>query len=333
MMKLTTEVDIPKSTWSIRHDEALLLLGSCFADNMGERLARAGFCTLANPLGTLYNPVSVAEALTRLLDGPSFRKEDLQDFGSEGWGTWMAHSLLSRPTPDKALSIINERLAQGAAQLREARTLIITFGTAWVYRLKSGEVVANCHRQPEKMFIREKLTVDDIVCLWQPLLQRLGAERPSLHVLFTVSPIRHLRDGAHANQLSKSTLLLAVEELTQRLSPPTPEPAYFPAYEIVLDELRDYRFYADDMTHPSPLAIDYLWQRFADTFFDAPTRNAASRIEEVTKALEHRPLHPESDEYRRFLRQTLLKIEEIQKELPYFETGKLIDRCHTLLKN
>ena len=183
------------------------------------------------------------------------------------------------------------------------------------------------------MFIREKLTVDDIVCLWQPLLQRLGAELPSLHVLFTVSPIRHLRDGAHANQISKSTLLLAVEELTQRLSPPTPEPAYFPAYEIVLDELRDYRFYADDMTHPSPLAIDYLWQRFADTFFDAPTRNAASCIEEVTKALEHRPLHPESDEYRRFLRQTLLKIEEIQKELPYFETGKLIDRCHTLLNN
>ena len=333
MMKLTTEVDIPKSTWNIRHDEALLLLGSCFADNMGERLKRAGFCTESNPLGTLYNPVSVAETLMRLMDEQPFSIEELHDFGAEGWGSWMAHSLLSRPTPDEALTTINKHLAAGAAQLRRARVLIVTFGTAWVYRLKSGEIITNCHRQPEKMFIRERLTVDDVVRLWQPLLQRLNKELPSLHVLFTVSPIRHLRDGAHANQLSKATLLLAVEELIKNLSPLTPNLAYFPAYEIVLDELRDYRFYADDMTHPSPLAIDYLWQRFADTFFDASTRDSVHRIEEITKALEHRPLHPESDEYRRFLRQTLLKIEEIQKEFPYFETRKLIDQCHTLLNS
>ncbi len=363
-MKLYTAVDLPRSPWLIRHSDKLMLLGSCFADNIGARLSRAGFQVKANPLGTLYNPASVAEVLTRLLDGRLFELSDIRHFGAEGWGTWMSHSLLSRPTAEEALQIHNERITQAAKQLRDARVLLITFGTAWGYRLKSQQVnkstsqqtedeaqqtdadrlrhvdsltrslvdlfVANCHHEPSSAFERERLTTDDIVSLWQPLLQRLAAEQPELHILFTVSPIRHLRDGAHANQLSKATLLLAVEELIGSQQVNT---SYFPSYEIVLDELRDYRFYADDMAHPSPLAIDYLWERFADTFFDDATRRNASRIEEVVQALEHRPLHPESDEYRRFLRQTLLKIEDIQKEIPYFESGKLIDRCHTLLNS
>jgi len=325
-MKFHTEVAIPPSSWTIRHDDRLLLLGSCFADTIGARLVRAGFQAEVNPFGTLYNPVSLADVLTRLLDGSPFVLADMQPFGAEGWGSWMSHSLLSRPTAAEALAIHNERLAAAARQLREASVLLITFGTAWAYRLKGASFVANCHHEPAERFVRERLTVSDIVGRWRPLLQRLADGCPRLRVLFTVSPIRHLRDGAHANQLSKATLLLAVDELEDMSS-------YFPSYEIVLDELRDYRFYADDMAHPSAQAVDYIWERFADSYFDESTRRAARRIEDVHKALEHRPLHPESDEYRQFVRQTMLKIAEIQKEFPYFDAGKLIDQCHTLLNN
>ena len=331
-MKFQTAVTLSPPSSVIHHSDRLLLLGSCFADAVGTRLVRAGFRAVVNPFGTLYNPASVAEVLTRVLDGRPFEASDMHPFGAEGWGSWMSHSLLSRSIADEALQVHNERLAQASRQLHEARVLLITFGTAWVYTLKgrqAGFPVANCHHEPAERFTRERMTVDDIVCLWQPLLQRLADECPQLHVIFTVSPIRHLRDGAHANQLSKATLLLAVDSLMGGRA----GLAYFPSYEIVLDELRDYRFYADDMVHPSSLAIDYLWERFADTWLDESARQTARRIEEVHKALDHRPLHPESDEYRRFLRQTLLKIEDIRKEIPYFEAGKLIDQCHTLLNN
>ena len=183
-----------------------------------------------------------------------------------------------------------------------------------MYRLTgTGAVVTNCHHEPASRFSRECLTTDEIVALWRPLLERLSTTNPALHILFTVSPIRHLRDGAHANQLSKATLLLAQEQL-MKLCPNT---AYFPAYEIVLDELRDYRFFADDMAHPSPLAVDYLWERFSDTFFNAQTREACARVEEISRALAHRPLHPESDEFRRFHRQLQDKIATLKQSFPY----------------
>ena len=329
-MKFRTDVSITKPSWGIRHSDKLLLLGSCFADNMGERLERAGFTSMVNPFGTLYNPASIAEVLTRLLDERLFSPEEMQPFGAEGWGSWVSHSLLSCPTKEQALELLNQRFKEAGQQLRRTDVLILTFGSAWVYRLmETDEIVANCHHEPSSRFVRERLEVNDIVALWRPLMERLHALNPAMHILFTVSPIRHLRDGAHANQLSKATLLLAMEALTAS----DKETAYFPAYEIMLDELRDYRFYADDMIHPSSMAIDYLWERFGDTFFDASTRVAAARIEEVTKAVGHRPLHPDSEDYRRFIRQTLLKIEDIQKEFPYFDAENLIDQCHTLLNN
>lgn len=349
-MKLYTEVEIPNAPWGIGHSDRLMLLGSCFATDIGERLTDAGFRTQVNPLGALYNPASVAVLLDRLIDKRPFAPEDIMDFGAEGYGTWEAHSLLSRPTADEALQVLNERLVQAWTWLHDADVLIVTFGTAWVYRL-GGNVVANCHHEPPSRFVRERLTVDDIVHLWQPLFHRLATLRPGLRILFTISPIRHLRDGAHANQLSKATLLLAVETLLRvrgeglvvrvkagaannsNPSPLTSNPTYFPSYEIVLDELRDYRFYADDLTHPAPLAVERVWERFADTYFDASTRQAVRRIGEVTRALRHRPLHSESNECRRFVRQILLKIAEIQKDFPYFEAGNFIDQCHTLLNS
>ena len=271
-MRLFTEVGTTKPIGRrILHSDGLMLLGSCFADNMGARFQRAGFRTIVNPLGTLYNPLSVAETVTRMLDGRLFGPEDIQPFGAEGYGTWMAHSLLSRPSPEETLATQNERIAQAGEALRNGTAwLIVTFGTAWVYRLKeapssslqtketgTGTVVANCHHEPASRFVRQRMDVDDIVACWMSLLERLGNECPQLRVIFTVSPIRHLRDGAHGNQISKATLLMAVEKLIERTdgkAEPSKAPSYFPAYEIMLDELRDYRFYAADMVHPSAVA-------------------------------------------------------------------------------
>lgn len=289
-MRFRTEVEIEQPAWGIGHGDNLLLLGSCFADNIGDKLVRSGFSALVNPFGTLYNPASVAAALTRLLDAQSFDERDLQDFGIEGWGVWDAHSLLCRPKKEEVLSVLNARFGEASEQLRTASVLLVTFGTAWVYRLReTSAVVANCHHEPASRFVREKMSVEEILTLWTPLLERLHEMNPALRVVFTVSPIRHLKDGAHGNQLSKATLLLAVDVLRSKVEGQWI--AYFPAYELVLDELRDYRFYADDMTHPSQAAVAFLWEKFGDTFFDTRTRGEAAKAEKLAKARDHRPLH------------------------------------------
>ena len=312
-MIFRTEVHIPKSTWTITHRDRLMLLGSCFADNIGEKFSVAGFDSTVNPFGTLYNPASIAVVLTRLLDEQAFTSDEMVSFGAEGWGSWLSHSLLSRPTQEEALRQHNRLFEDAATHLRQTSVLIITFGTAWVYR-QDSQVVANCHHEPASRFVRERLTVDEIVGLWRPLLERLHVLNPDLRVLFTVSPIRHFRDGVHENQLSKSTLLLAIEALGE---------SYFPSYELMLDELRDYRFYAEDMCHPSPVAVDYLWERFGDTYFDNSTRQLISRLEEITKALNHRPLHPDSHQHQHFLRQTEDKLQALLAEHPYLKMPAL----------
>ena len=326
-MNFRTELHIPASPWRITHKDKLLLLGSCFADTVGERFQSAGFDALVNPFGTLYNPASIAAILSRLFEPfEPFAPFELLPFGSEGWGSWMSHSLLSRPTREEALALHNQRLEEAAAQLRQATVLFVTFGTAWVYRLAdTSEVVANCHHEPVSRFTRERLSVEEIVRLWQPLLKRLHAANPDLRVIFTVSPIRHLRDGAHDNQLSKSTLLLAVEQL-QHLSDAsdqTPHAAYFPSYELLLDDLRDYRFYAEDLCHPSSVAASYIWERFSETWFDATTRDLIARVEELTKALHHRPLHPDSPENRRFQEQTRARLQALLDEHPYLKIAAI----------
>ena len=330
-MDFRTVIDLPPGERPLSHADRLLLLGSCFADAIGERLAKSGFRCAVNPFGTLYNPLSVAQGLERVLSGTPFTADDLQWFAGEGWGSWMHHSRFSRPEAQEAVEAMNSSLSaahdlmlphQGVSPV-----ILITLGTAWVYRLADdasavGRVVANCHKQPERLFVRRRLSVDDLLAVWCPLLERLQRAVPGVRLIFTVSPIRHLRDGAHENQLSKATLLLFVDELRKRVG--SPALTYFPAYEILLDELRDYRFYADDMAHPSSPAVGYIWERFGDTFFSPATRRLIAEWESVQKALAHRPFRPDSDEYRRFICQTLLKIEHIQKECPNFDAAKEI---------
>lgn len=321
-LALTTSIQIPKPPFRISYADRMVLMGSCFAENIGERLENDKFRVDNNPFGTLYNPASIAEGLRRLLRPESLTASDL--FEHEGsYHSFAYHSRFSAATAEEALRQMNERLLSSAQQLREATRLILTWGTAYVYRLRSdGRIVANCHKLPEQRFVRERLSVEAIVEEWRLLLTTLWSQCPNLKLICTVSPIRHWKDGAHANQLSKATLLLALDalqaEFPDRIS-------YFPAYEILLDELRDYRFYADDMLHPSALAVDYIAGRFAQTYFDPETLKARDAWHKLRQAIAHRPLQPESESYRQFITQTLLKLEQLKAKMPFFDFTKELE--------
>ena len=260
--------------FGIDYATGIVSLGSCFSDEIGKRLQEGDFHIEQNPFGTLYNPASIASALRRIMYDREIGKEDLVEH--EGlWHSWHHHGSFSRATAEECLEACNSRIHQAHEALKQASLLMITFGSAWIYE-REGQVVANCHKLPQENFVRRKMSVEDIVSLWRPLLKELYSFHPHLSTLFTVSPIRHIGDGLHGNQLSKSTLLLAIDELVDSELPPAkrkkkgakveepdhPVTVYFPAYEIVVDELRDYRFYEADMVHPSTLAVDVVWDRF-----------------------------------------------------------------------
>jgi GSCFA family. len=287
-------------------------MGSCFAENMGERLRKYGFDSDVNPFGILYNPLSIASSLERLMSGSPFTEAELFQYNGL-WHSYAHHGNFSAVTAGETLEKINERLMTAAVRLSDYGVLLVTFGTAWVYRKRDDDrIVANCHKVPERNFTRSRLSVEDITSLWIPLLQKLKQHNPDLRVLFTVSPIRHWKDGAHENQLSKATLLLAIEQLRERCSVD-----YFPAYELMMDELRDYRFYAADMLHPSELAIDYIWDRFVASCFDKTTRETMREVEQINRAMSHRPLNPDSEEYLRFRKQTLLRRADLLQRFPH----------------
>lgn len=327
-MKLQTTVELPTDLPSIDLEQRLLMMGSCFAENMGTLFAERKFRVDVNPFGILYNPLSVAKALERMLDGGTYEAEDLF-FYREQWHSYMHHGSFSAPTKEETLNRINNRLLRAAQALPGTDWLMLTFGTAYVYRLKTnGEVVSNCHQTPERDFNRSRVTVEDIVAAYRSLTERLLARNDKLKILFTVSPIRHLRDGLHANQLSKATLLLAIDRLTS-LCPD--RLFYFPSYEIVMDELRDYRFYADDMAHPSPVTVAYLWECIEKCFFTEATRKLVEEVRAVARDVNHRPLHPESEAYRTFNEQIVDKIETLTKKCPYLDFHNELELCHTRL--
>lgn len=278
----------------IDHEHPTVMLGSCFTDNVGERLVGGGFPTCVNPCGTLYNPASIASALLDILYERPYTRDDL--FQHEGlWHSWSHHSRFSGEDPDAVVANINASQAGAAQALAHASALIVTFGTSWIFRLieggTAGRVVANCHKQPAAMFLREMLSVQKVYGLWKKMLRELQARYPQLVTIFTISPIRHLADGAHGNQASKATLLLAVDQLVAEF-PDTS--AYFPAYEIMMDDLRDYRFYADDMLHPSALAVGYIYDLFCQSFMQADTVARAAAAEREARRAAHRPLHARS---------------------------------------
>lgn len=317
-MDFRTPVKFEKALFPFSYSTSVFLIGSCFAENIGEKLDAAFFPVDINPFGTIYNPASVASGLRMLLDRKQLNRTDLF-FHAGSFHSFTHHSRFSDPSADVCLKKINERLISSAETLRNADRLIVTLGTAWVYELKAnGQIVTNCHKLPEKEFIRRRLSVSEIVADWDMLLTDLLQENPNLKVLLTVSPVRHWKDGAHGNQLSKATLLMVVDEL-RRLYPEVID--YFPAYEVMMDELRDYRFYADDMLHPSSLAIDYLWNCFLEQYITPESKKLLVELQELEKAVKHRPFYMESEAYQIFLLRTIEKAERLYAQIG---TSKLL---------
>lgn len=312
-MNFITPIQISPSTIRIGYEHRTMIIGSCFAEAIGQRLSDLLFPVDLNPFGILYNPDSIAAAIRRLMDGNLFTADELTRY-DDLYHSLLHHGSFSAPTADECLEQINARLSAGAEFLAAADRIIVTFGTSYVYRWKgTGAVVGNCHKMPDSYFRRERLSVDKVVHRWNLLLDSMVRRRPEVKWIFTVSPVRHLRDGAHENNLSKSVLHLLIEKLIS-LYPTIAN--YFPAYELMMDELRDYRFYAEDMCHPSPVAIHYISDRFESTYMDAKTRAWLRRAEALHRDLQHRPFRPDSDAHRRFLVQTKLKLKQLRAELP-----------------
>lgn len=295
MIALTTPVSLPKRAPRIVPSTRFMLLGSCFATHIGGQLQRSGLRAEVNPFGVLYNPESIALVLDAMLD------EQLPaDCFFEGrdnlWHSWLHASAFSAPDETTCREKVEKRFREACETLRQTDVICITFGTNRVYE-HASRVVANCHKESASQFAERSLSVGAIVARWQALLKRIRTVNPNVAIIFTVSPYRYAKYGMVENQRAKATLLLAVEELLtcgDNLH-------YFPAYEILLDELRDYRFYAADMLHPSDVAVDYIWQRFTSWAFTPETLQFAEAWERTERDLNHRPLHPDSDAHKAFL--------------------------------
>lgn len=301
-MKFRTEIEIAPIADGIDHSAKIFTLGSCFAESISERLRRAKFSVTTNPFGVLFNPLSIASAIERLVDTRAFAMCDIRE-GNEGFFSFDAHSSLDGKTHTEIFANLNQAVAQGSKALHDAEWVVLTFGTAWIYE-REGKVVANCHKQPAKEFERRRLSVAEIVERYQPLFEGVLRDK---RVILTVSPVRHLGDGLQENSVSKAILRLAVEELVAKYE----NAHYFPSYEILIDDLRDYRYYADDLAHPSKMAVDYVWERFCEYALTDKAQRLLPQIEQIVSAAEHRPFNPTSEAHKAFCSKMLAKVAEM----------------------
>ena len=307
---MITRVETDNCGLNVGYGDSILMLGSCFSDNVGERLSRCLMDVCVNPFGTLYNPASIARAVERLAENRLFTESELFEH-SGMWHSFFHHSRFSSASREKALNGINAAYSDAVGRLRSGSVMIVTFGTAYVFR-HGGSVVANCHKLPQREFERSRMDVDGIVEEWEMTLALLSRVNPGLKVVFTVSPIRHRADGMHGNQLSKAVLLLAVDKLVAG----HPQCCYFPSYEIVLDELRDYRFFAADMAHPTETAVDYVFERFSETYFTEATRKRTVACLKLYRMVSHRPLTDNLAEIGKFRQATVDYARRLAEELP-----------------
>ena len=311
-MNLRTTFIIEPSPYKITYNDGVMFLGSCFATSIGEQMGTGKMKVMINPAGTVYNPVSVCNTLENISSGREFTRDDLH-FNDGMWLSFFHYTDFSSEDPDIALLKINSRMKEASLFLKGTGFLFITLGTARVFRWKkNGLVVSNCHKIPSAEFSSELLSVQEIVDIWADQLDRLSTGYPGLKVIFTVSPVRHLKDGAHGNQVSKSVLFLAVEELLKHPS----GPQYFPAYELVMDDLRDYRFYDDDMIHPSASAINYIWEAFSGSYLDNETMKIWNEAVKISKARTHRFNTDSINRKKDFAKTMLERISEIEKRVP-----------------
>jgi len=321
MIKFSTEVELPKIVKKLGYRHQSMMIGSCFAENIGTYFQELCFPIMVNPFGILYNPVSIANSLDLIISGNIFTEQDL--FYSNGqYNSFSHHSRFSGSDPVNTLAQINAQIAEASTVLKKCHHLFITFGTSWVFQHKTkGVVVSNCHKLPAATFDRYRLSVSQITETWFPLIDKMISLNPELHLIFTVSPIRHLKDGAHENQLSKSTLLLATNELKSKYG--SDVISYFPSYELLLDELRDYRFYASDMTHPSEVAIDFIREKFVSAILDNEAKTVSSELEKILPALTHKSLNNNDKNYISFIENQIEKTDQLQIKYPFVDLKKV----------
>ena len=352
-MNLYTKVDTPAANFNIDYKSNLVFIGSCFADNISAQFALRKFKVHANPFGTVYNPVSLESQIKAITDGKVFGEEDVfKDERCDGlWHCWDAHSSLSAHTREECIDKLNAVTKQARIFLQKASVVFITFGTAFVYSLKnSGDcgdstperVVANCHRQDPNLFTRRMISVDEAVLATNEIVASIRQLNPHAHIVFTVSPLRHMSDGAHNNTLSKATLQLAINETEKRVAKIAAPSArndvvsqasagvhgdpfsvsYFPSYEIVMDELRDYRFYDSDMVHLSKTAEDYIFERMVETYCDDIVRKNIAKVEKFMKMANHRIVDANSPVTQEFRQKLAIQAKELEKQIPYLDLSR-----------
>lgn len=313
MESFRTTIKAIPSPDKITYKTKVLFIGSCFTENIGNRFVNLKMYADVNPFGIIYNPISIYNSLNFLLQNKIFEKHNLH-FYNEQWFSFDHHGRFSHNEIEKCLHNINERISTSSQFLQSADFVFITFGTAHVFRhLKTNEVVANCHKLPSVDFDSYMLNVNEIVNSYTDLIQKTQKFNPTIKIIFTLSPVRHWKDGAEKNQLSKATLLLAIHQLKNKFN----NIAYFPAYEIMMDDLRDYRFYADDMLHPSLTAVNYIWQIFSEIYFNAETLLVQKDVEKMNRLLQHRPINKDSESYKKFTLQTIATIDRTKTKYPF----------------
>lgn len=316
-MKLQTQVPLQQAGNQIDYKSQVLLLGSCFVENIGKKLDYFKFRALQNPFGILFHPKAIENLLSRAIQKTGYTGDDVF-YHNERWHCFDAHSDLSDISKDGLLQKLNHSLEQMNQQIAQTTHIILTMGTAWVYRhLETNLVVANCHKVPQKEFSKELLSVDAIVACLENMIGSIQGVNPNANLIFTVSPVRHLKDGFVENQQSKAHLISAIHQIIGKNASLSLVEEYFPSYEIMMDELRDYRFYEADMVHPNQLAIDYIWERFKSTWISTEDYPIMEKVEAVQKGMEHRPFNPDSVQHQKFLNSIKDKIQNLQEEYPF----------------
>jgi hypothetical protein len=312
-MQFRTQIPISKSNHALDYNSKIMSLGSCFAVNMAEKLDYFKFQNSCNPFGILFHPLAIEKIIDFSVSGRQFKENDIF-FHNELWHCFDVHSDLSNSNKEDLLESLNAIIKATKQQLQEASHIIITYGTAWIYRnIESDTIVANCHKVPQKQFNKELLSVDEIQESIVRTIKFIHSLNPNCNIIFTISPVRHIKDGFVENQWSKANLISAIHNVlnTEHCKLNT---EYFPSYEIMMDELRDYRFYAEDMLHPNQVAIDYIWKRFKESTISEIAFSTMDEVESIQKSLSHKPFNPDSKSHQQFLLKLQNKIEMLQMQ-------------------
>ena len=313
-MNFTTKIPIQKYNHPITYDSKIMLLGSCFAESMAKKFDYFKFQNTTNTFGIIFNPVSLAKLIERSVQKEFYTEEDIF-FHNDLWQCYEVHSELSHPDKAIFLSNLNSIVELTHRHIGSLTHCIITLGTSWVYRnIETNEIVANCHKVPQKQFSKELLSPEIIAQSIESILFTISVVNPNCNFIFTVSPVRHIKDGFAENSLSKAHLIAALHKtITCSPSPIN----YFPSYEIMMDELRDYRFYAEDLLHPNQTAIDYIWIQFFENYISESEFGLMNEICEVQRALQHRPFNPNTESHQKFLADLKTKMTTLEKKLPF----------------